>query len=70
MFEEKILERLKVSQKGSKPDDERSQIMIKLQKHERLTSQEFEKVYETIWKDGPKMVYQKPEDWRKTGDTF
>ena len=70
MFEEKLLESLKVSQNGSKPDDETVQIIAKIQKHKRLSSEEFQKVFDTLWKEGPKTAYQNPEAWRKAGDTL
>ena len=69
MFEERLLESLKTSQNGSNPDDETMQIITKIQNNERLSSQEFQKVYETIWKEGPKTAYKKSECWRKPGPT-
>jgi hypothetical protein len=69
MFEERLLESLKISQNGNKLDDETIQIINKIQNHEKLTSQEFQKVWETIWKEGPKTVYNNQECWRKPGPT-
>ena len=69
MFEERLLETLKVSQNGSKPDEEMNQIITKIQNHEKLTSEEFQKVWDTIWKEGPKTAYVNPEDLRKPGPT-
>ena len=69
MFEERLLESLKASQNSSKPNDETTQIITKIQNHEKLSSQEFQKVWETIWKEGPKTAYQNPECWRKPGPT-
>ena len=68
-FEERLLESLKASQKDSKSDDEITQIIAKIEKHEKLTSQEFQKVWETIWKEGPQTTYKDPEGWRKPGPT-
>ena len=69
MFEEKLLESLKATQNGSNPDDETTQIITKIQNHERLSSQEFQKVWETIYKEGPKTAYQNPICWREPGPT-
>jgi hypothetical protein len=68
MFKKRLLKKLKLSQNGNNPDEETVQAMIKIQKHKRLSSQEFLKVYDTIWKEGPKTVYQYPDNWRKSRD--
>jgi hypothetical protein len=70
MFKERLLETLKFSQNGGKPDKETLNVMAKIQNHKKLSSQEFLKVYDTIRKEGPKTAYQNPNSWRKTGDTF
>jgi hypothetical protein len=69
MFKERLLETLKLSQKGDKPDEETLQAMNKIQKHKKLSSQEFLKVYDTIRQEGPKTAYQNPNSWRRVGDT-
>ena len=70
MFKERLLETLKFSQNGGKPDEETLQAMAKIQNQKKLSSQEFLKVYDTIRKEGPKTAYQNPNSWRKAGDTF
>jgi len=70
MFKERLIETLKLSQNGDKPDEETLQAMTKIQNHKKLSSQEFLKVYDTIRKEGPKTAYQNPNSWRKVGDTL
>jgi hypothetical protein len=70
MFKERLIEALKLSQNGDKPDEETLQAMTKIQNRKKLSSQEFLKVYDTIRKEGPKTVYQNPNSWRKEGDTL
>ena len=68
MFKNRLLETLKQSQNGRHPDGETFRAMAKIQEHKRLTSQEFQKVYDTIWQEGPKTAYKNPENWRKDTD--
>jgi hypothetical protein len=70
MFKERLLETLKLSQNGDKPDEETLQAMTKIQNRKKLSSQEFLKVYDTIRKEGPKTAYQNPNSWRKAGETL
>ena len=70
MFKTRLLETLKRSQNGNKPDDETLRAMAKIQNHKRLSSQEFLKVYDAIWQEGPKIFYKDPDNWRKSGDTL
>ena len=35
----------------------------KIEKQKRLSSHEFLKVYDTLYKEGPKTKYQNPEKW-------
>ena len=70
MFKERLIETLKLSQNGDKPDEETLQAMTKIQNHKKLSSQEFLKVYDTIRKEGPKTAYQNTNSWRKVGDTL
>jgi hypothetical protein len=44
--------------------------MTKIQKHKRFSSQEFLKIYDAIWQEGPKIFYKNPDNWRKAGDTL
>jgi hypothetical protein len=70
MFKERLIETLKLSQNGAKPDEETLQAMTKIQNRKKLSSQEFLKVYDTIRKEGPKTSYQNPDSWRRVGDTI
>jgi hypothetical protein len=70
MFKERLLETLRFSQNGGKPDEETLKAITKIQNRKRLSSQEFLKVYDTIRKEGPKTAYQNPNSWRKVGDAL
>jgi hypothetical protein len=70
MFKERLIETLKLSQNGAKPDEETLQAMTKIQNRKKLSSQEFLKVYDTIRKEGPKTSYQNPDSWRRVGETI
>ena len=70
MFKERLLDALKLSQNRDKPDEETLQAISKIQNSKKLSSQEFLKVYDTLWKEGPKTAYQNPNSWRKVGDTI
>ncbi len=62
MYKEKVLEVLKREQAGT-PDKNATKAMTKIQKQKRLSSEEFLKVHETLWKEGPKVKYQNPDTW-------
>ncbi len=68
MFKNRLLETLKRSKNGNKPDDETLRAVAKIQEHKRLSSQEFLKVYDAIWQEGPKTEYKNPDNWRNGGD--
>ena len=44
--------------------------MTKIQKYKRFSSQEFLKIYDAIWQEGPKTFYKNPDNWRKAGDSL
>jgi hypothetical protein len=69
MFKNRLLETLKRSKNGDATDDETLRAMAKIQEHKRLSSQEFQKVYDTIWQEGPKTGYKNPDNWRRGGET-
>jgi len=62
MFKDKLLDLLK-----SKNDDGKKIIQVtpKIEKRKRLSSEEFLKGYDTLWKEGPSVKYQNPESWNK-----
>jgi hypothetical protein len=45
------------------PKEKRVKVKEKLRKQERLTSDEFWQVYESIRQDGPVAKYSSPEKW-------
>jgi hypothetical protein len=62
MFKEKVLDALKQEQKDT-PNKKTSQTIAKIQKQKRLTSEEFFKVHDTLWKKGPEVKYKDPDNW-------
>jgi hypothetical protein len=38
------------------------------QKPRRLNREEFLKVYDSLWQEGPPVKYQKPDNWVKPAD--
>jgi hypothetical protein len=62
MFKDKLLNALR-----SKPENENNTEIIritkKIEKQKRLSSQEFLKAYDSLYKEGPKTKYQNPEKW-------
>lgn len=62
MFEDKIISALKDRKNTEKLEDkEIFQAMAKIKKQKRLSSQEFLKVYNTLWQEGPTIQYQNPD---------
>ena len=57
MFKNRLLEALK-NMNGAKSDEVISAATKKIDNQKRLSSQEFLKVHEAIWQDGPKIKYQ------------
>ncbi len=63
MFREKLFEKLKLAKIGNEQDEE------KIGKPKRLSSsEEFQKGYDAIWREGPKVSYNNTNDWRRMGD--
>ena len=59
MLRNRLLDSLKNANRD-KPDQKITQVIAKIENQKRLTSQEFLKVYETIWQKGPSINYQNP----------
>ena len=59
-FKNKLLDVLKNSN-SERPDIEIPQVTAKIENQKRLSSDEFLKVQETIWQEGPIIKYQKPD---------
>lgn len=70
MYKERLIETLKLSDNANKPDEKTLQAIAKIQNRKKLSSQEFLNVYDLIRQEGPKTIYQKPDNWRKSGDTL
>jgi hypothetical protein len=63
ILREELLRVLKESQKARKLGEELLKIMEKIRREKRLKSAEFLKIQEIIWKEGPKIKYQCPDEW-------
>lgn len=46
--------------------DNKRRVLNKLKKQEKLTSDEFWLVYNTIWQKGPEIKYKNPDKWVDT----
>ena len=68
MFMDKLLEALKGSKNNDLEDKKTSRALEKMQKQKRLSSDEFFRVYDTLWKEGPTVKYQSPDAWRNFGE--
>ena len=69
MFENKLVKTLSRSKTNNKKDKKTMKTMDKIQRQERLSSEEFQKVYDNVWKEGPRIKYQSPDAWRKPGES-
>ena len=62
MFKDKLIAALKVGEGADNNDDkEMFQTIDKIQRQKKLSSSEFLKVYNLLWKKGPTVLYQNPE---------
>jgi hypothetical protein len=62
MFKDKLLNVLR-SKPETENNEEMRRITKKIEKQKRLSSREFLKAYDTLYKEGPKTKYQSPEKW-------
>jgi len=67
MFKDKLVKTLNQS-KTNKEDKKTRKAIDKIKRQRRLSSEEFWKLYDDLWKDGPKIKYQSPDAWRKLGE--
>jgi hypothetical protein len=51
---------VKKNKNRDKADEEISRVVATIENQKRLSSEEFQKVYETIWQNGPSVKYQNP----------
>ena len=62
MFKDKLIAALKVSRStDNNSDKEMFRTINKIQKQKRLSSTEFLRVFNLLWKKGPSVLYQNPE---------
>ena len=59
MSKNRIIDTLKNNNK-EKSDEEISKATAKIENQKRLSTKEFQKVYETMWQEGPAIKYQNP----------
>ncbi len=57
MSKSRLVDALKNNNK-EKSDEEIAQATAKMENQKRLSTQEFQKVYETLWKEGPSIKYE------------
>ena len=69
MLNNKLVKTLSRSKTNNKKDKKTMKTMDKIQRQERLSSEEFQKVYDNVWKEGPRIKYQSPDAWRKPGES-
>ena len=62
MFKERLLEALKSS--SAEENKKTTRAIEKIKNQKRLSSEEFLKIYDTLWKQGPELKYQSPDAWR------
>jgi regulator of replication initiation timing len=43
---------------------------IKIEKQRRLSSEEFIRVYDSLWKDGPTVKFPNPDSWERARDNI
>jgi hypothetical protein len=65
MFEKRFLKTLKRLQKSKDENCEASQAISKIERQERLSSKEFLKIYDSMWKEGPTTKSNSPDSWSK-----
>jgi hypothetical protein len=68
MFKNK-LETLNRSKINNKEAEKKIKAIDKIQRQKRLSTEEFRKVYDNLWKEGPRIKYQSPDAWRKPGES-
>jgi hypothetical protein len=52
-----------VRKSGKLPSPETPKVVAKKRKQNRLTSEEFLRIYEILWEEGPKVKYLNPDNW-------
>jgi hypothetical protein len=65
MFKENLLDALKKTQKENTPNQGALETIKKIQNEQRLSSEEFLRVFDAIRKDGPNTNYKMPKNWSR-----
>lgn len=63
VLQEELLRVLKEAQRSRRLGEELLDAMKKIRQEKRLKSSEFLKIQEILWKEGPKVKYQCPDEW-------
>jgi hypothetical protein len=62
MFKKGLLNGLKNKESINSNDDKKKSLAVnKVKKQKRLSSQEFQSTYDSLWKEGPSVNYQNPD---------
>jgi peptidoglycan hydrolase CwlO-like protein len=59
---------LKALKSKKNKDKKTIQAIKKIEKQKRLSSEEFIKVYDSLWKNGPSVKFQNPDSWERPRD--
>jgi hypothetical protein len=59
---------LKALKSKKNKDKKTIQALTKIEKQKRLSSEEFIKVYDSLWKNGPSVKFQNPDSWERARD--
>jgi hypothetical protein len=69
MFKDKLTKTLNRTKTSKKENNKTIKAIDKIRGQKRLSSEEFRKVYDTLWTEGPKIQYQSPDAWRRAGES-
>jgi len=69
MLQDKLIKTLNRSKTNRKENKKTVKATDKIQRRKRPSSKEFWKLYDNVWKEGPKIKYQSPDAWRKPGES-
>ncbi len=62
MFKKRLLNALKNKEALDSNDNKKIALAVsKIEKQKRLSSQEFQSIYNSLWKEGPSVQYQNPD---------
>jgi hypothetical protein len=61
MFKDRLLNALKEKKSANSNDEKFDRVMNKIQRQKRLSSHEFQSVFDSLWKEGPAVQYLNPD---------